>query len=139
MKISLIDWKDTTFDYGKGKIKISGATIGDAYKIILKYAKKRSKIHYSVIINELKRLGHTKISRRTIGSIVGDVSIQISRVTDPSIYPSSIVVRKDHDTPGEGFWGVDSGKSPPSDVKTKQQKIKLQEYQKNVFDWASEL
>jgi hypothetical protein len=137
--ISLIVWKDTTFEYDKGEIQIPGITIGDAYDIILVYAKRKSCVYYSDVINELKRRGHKKISRRTIGSIVGEVSIQISLATNPSIYPSSIVVRKDTENPGEGFWGVDTGTSPPSSVPLKERSVRLKRYQNDLFDWSSEL
>jgi hypothetical protein len=92
----LIDWKDTTFEYGKGEIKISGATIGDAYDIILGYAKEKTRVYYSDLINVLERRGNRKISRRTIGSIVGEVSIRISLVTNPSIYPFINCCEKRH-------------------------------------------
>ncbi len=139
MKISLIDWKDTTFEYGKGKIQISGKTIQAAYDIIQEVSKKKARIEYFEIINQLKQSGHKKISRRTIGTIVGEVSIQISDVTNPSVYPSSVVIGKNSGTPGEGFWEVDTGTLPPNKVPANQRKVALQQYQKNVFDWASEL
>jgi hypothetical protein len=135
----LVDWKDTTFDYGKGKIQILGVTFQDACDIIQEVSKKKTCIAYSDVINQLKQHGHRKISRRTIGTIVGEVSIQVSGVTNPSVYPSSVVIRKDSGAPGEGFWGVDTGTLPPNKVPENQRKVALQQYQKNVFDWASKL
>jgi len=135
----LVDWKDTTFDYGTGKIQISGVTLQDTCDIIQESSKKEKKILYSNIMNQLKQRGHKKISRRTIGAIVGEVSIQVSAITNPSVYPSSVVIRKDSGVPGEGFWGVDSGTFPPNKVPKNQQKVALRQYQKNVFDWASKL
>ena len=134
----MVDWKDTTFDYGTGKIQISGVTLQDTCDIIQEASKKEEKIVYSDIMNQLKR-GHKKISRRTIGLIVGEVSIQVSAITNPSVYPSSVVIRKDLGVPGKGFWGVDTGTLPPNKVPENQRKVALQQYQKNTFDWASKL
>ena len=132
----MVAWKDTTFNYGKGKIMISGAAIKDAHDIILEISKKKSPIYYSDLMNRLKQRDHRKISRRTIGDIIGEVSNKVSSATAPSVYPSAVVIRKDSRAPGEGFWGLDAGTSPPSKVPSNHRKVALQQYQKNVFDWA---
>ena len=135
----MINWNDKRFPCGKGSIEISGSTLKDTFNIIHEYAKRQEKIPYSELINRLKQKGNKKISRRTIGFIVGEVSIQVSSDTKSSIYPSAIVIRKDSSIPGEGFWGVDSGTTPPSDCPKEHRKIELQKYQKNVFDWGSNI
>ena len=81
----------------------------------------------------LKQKGYEKINRGTIGHIVGEVRNQVSHVTNPSVYPSAIVVRRDTNQPGKGFWGLDEGSNPPSEVPQNQQKQMLQKYQNDVF------
>jgi len=129
----MCQWKSISVKLGRGTIQISAQTIKDACDIILQAAKKGQVIHYSDLWNMLKQLGHRGINRGTIGSIVGEVSIQISQVTNPSIYPSAIVVRKDTGKPGEGFWGLDSGTNPPSRVPKNMRAKALQQYQHDVF------
>ena len=105
-------WRDITFRDGGGRIQIPAKVISDACKIIRQMAQKGRVVTYSELMDQLKSLGHRKISRRTIGKIVGEVSNQVSRVTNPSIYPSAIVVRKDTNQPGNGFWGLEEGTNP---------------------------
>jgi hypothetical protein len=95
---------------------------------------KKKLIFYSDVEKELKRLGHRKINRGTIGDIVGEVSIQVSQVTNPSIYPSAIVVHKGDKSIGVGFWGIDTGTNPPCKVSPNQQKDALLQYQNDVFN-----
>lgn len=83
---------------------------------------------------ELKKLNHHAINRGTIGAIVGEVSMQVSESTKPSVYPSAIVIRKDTDEPGEGFWGLDSGTHPPDKVARSDRKSRLSEYQQKIFN-----
>ena len=126
-------WQDITFRYGIGRIQIPAKVISDACKIIRQMAQKRRVVTYSELMNQLKNLGHRKINRGTIGKIVGEVSNQVSRVTNPSIYPSAIVVRKDTNQPGNGFWGLEEGTNPPSRVPPDQRRNVIRNYQNDVF------
>lgn len=106
----------------------------DACEIIKQAARRRQFITYTDVMNQLKARGHAKINRGTIGAIVGEVSNQVAQNTNPSVYPSSIVVRKGTNRPGNGFWGLTMGTNPPSRVSTHQRRIALQQYQNDVFN-----
>jgi len=129
----MCDWEDINPRYGMGKIQISAKVIRDTCDIIRQRAQNRQIVTYSDLMVQLKREGHRKINRGTIGHIVGEVSTQVAQVTDPSVYPSAIVVRKDTNKPGEGFWGLDTGTNPPEKVPNNQRDLTLQQYQKDVF------
>jgi hypothetical protein len=130
----MCNWQDITRSYGMGKIQINVQVIRDACDIIQQRAQSRQTITYADLMVQLKHRGHRKINRRTIGHIVGEVSTQVAQVTNPSIYPSAIVVRKDTNKPGEGFWGLDMGTHPPKKVPTNQRAPTLQQYQNEVFN-----
>ena len=130
----MCNWQDREFRYGKGRIQIAAQTFQDACEIILQAAQKRQTISYTMVMDDLKQLGHPKINRGTIGHIVGEVSVQVSQITSPSIYPSSIVVRSGTNQPGDGFWGVDTGTNPPSGVPCNNRTNALQHYQNDVFN-----
>jgi hypothetical protein len=117
-----------------GKIQINARVIRDACDIIRQRAQNRQTITYTDLMVELKHKDHRKMNRRTIGHIVGEVSTQVAQVTDPSIYPSAIVVRKDTNQPGKGFWGLDMGTNPPEKVPNNQRDLTLQQYQNDVFN-----
>jgi len=131
----MCNWQDIVRPYGKGrKIQLSAKVVMDACNIIWQVAQKKQRIAYSELMSILKQQGNRKINRATIGHIVGEVSIQVSQVTNPSIYPSAIVVRKGTNQSGKGFWGLDDGSSPPSAVPQNQQRQKMQQYQDDVFN-----
>ena len=130
----MCDWQDINISYGEGRIQINARVISDACDLIRQRAQDRQTITYSDLMNQLKDKGHGKINRGTIGHIVGEVSNQIAQVTDPSVYPSAIVVRKDTDQPGEGFWGLDMGMNPPEKVPFDHRVQTLQQYQNDVFN-----
>lgn len=131
----MCDWRDINPSYGRhGRILLNARTISGACDIIRKTAQQRQTIVYSDLMNQLKDKGHRKISRRTIGLILGEVCNQVAQATDPSIYPSVIVVRKDTKKPGKGFWGLYVGANPPGKVPHDQRGKTLQQYQKDVFD-----
>lgn len=130
----MCNWQDIEFPYARGRIQIAAQTIQAACETIFRAAQRRQTISYTEVMNELKRLGCPKINRGTIGSIVGEVSIQVSQITKPSIYPSAIVVRSGTYQPGEGFWGVDTGTHPPSRVAHNNRGNALQQYQNDVFN-----
>ena len=131
----MCNWQDINPSYGEGrKIQLSAQVISNACNIIWEAAQKRQRIAYADLMNKLKQMGHRKINRATVGHIVGEVSTQVSQVTNPSIYPSAIVVRKDTNQPGKGFWGLDRGSNPPSAVPRNQQEQMLQQYQNDVFN-----
>ena len=90
----MYNWEDRVFRYGRGKIMISAETFRDTYRIIKESARNGNYIYYSEVMDKLKRLGHRKINRGTIGGIVGEVSIMVANSTNPSVYPSAIVVKK---------------------------------------------
>lgn len=116
------------------KIELPSDVFRDACQIIWQSAKKKMVICYSEVESQLKRLGHRKINRGTIGDIVGEVSAQVSQITTPSIYPSAIVVHKGDQNVGEGFWEVDTGTNPPSKAPPNQRKDALKQYQADVFN-----
>ncbi len=130
----MCNWQDIVRPYGKGRINLSAQVVRDSCNIIWQRAQKKQRVAYSELMNILKQKGHRKINRATIGHIVGEVSTQVSQVTNPSIYPSAIVVRKGTDQPGKGFWGLDDGSSPPSAVPQNHQRQKMQQYQDDVFN-----
>lgn len=113
----MVNWKIQDF-YNKwgAKITIPAATFEDACSIIRKRAKIGKCIAYSELMTELKKKNHRKINRGTIGSIVGEVSDQISLTTNPSVYPSSIVVHKGTKDTGKGFWTLGEGTLPPNTI-----------------------
>jgi len=113
---------------------MSADVFRDACEIIRQAATNRQTVTYSEIMDQLKHCGHEKINRGTIGKIVGEVSLQVSQATKPSIYPSSIVVRGDTNRPGDGFWGIDTGTVPPRTVPSGQRKRVLEQYQRDVFE-----
>lgn len=130
----MVVWKNRVFDYASGgKILISAAVFKDAYDIIREHAKKKSVVAYSDLMDKLKKRNHTKINRGTIGSIIGEISNQISLITKPSIYPSSIVVHKGSTNTGIGFWALKKGTMPPSKIPIKNRKMALSTYQRDVF------
>lgn len=130
----MCNWQDKVVVKKDRKIQMSAGVFSDACRIIRQMAQERRVIFYKALENELKSLGHPKINRGTIGDIVGEVSIQVSQVTNPSIYPSAIVVHKEDKTIGEGFWGLDTGANPPSKVPVNQRQNALQQYQSDVFN-----
>ena len=130
----MCNWQDIEFPYGIGRIQIDARTIQAACEIIFGVAQKSQTISYTEVMNELKSLGCPKINRGTIGHIVGEVSVQVSQITNPSIYPSAIVVRSGTNQPGDGFWGVNTGTNPPSGVPRNNRRNALQQYQNDVFN-----
>lgn len=136
----MCNWQDKVVDKGKTKTiirKIPEQVFSDACRIIHQMAQERRVICYSDLEYRLKNEGHGIVSRLIIGDIVGEVSIQVSQVTNPSIYPSAIVVHKNAKTVGEGFWGIDTGTNPPSKYQRLSQKQKenlLQQYRNDVFN-----
>jgi len=130
----MCNWQDITRSYGVGKIQINAQVIEDACDIIRQRAQRKQTITYTDLMVQLKHKGHGKINRGTIGHIVGEVSTQVAQVTNPSVYPSAIVIRKDTDQPGEGFWGLNSGTNPPEKVPDSQKAQMLRQYQNDVFD-----
>lgn len=130
----MYDWQDRIFRYARGRIEIPAEVFRDAYIIIKEAAQRRQMISYSEVENQLKDLGHRKINRGTIGGIVGEVSLQVSQEITPSIYPSAIVVHKGTDKPGDGFWSLDKGTNPPSEVSPEQRQEALSRYQNDVFN-----
>jgi len=134
----MYNWEDRVFRYGRGKIMISAETFRDTYRIIKESARNGNYIYYSEVMDKLKRLGHRKINRGTIGGIVGEVSIMVANSTNPSVYPSAIVVKKNSIEPGKGFWGLDRGTNPPSMVPPDKRREALSEYQETVFSRVDE-
>jgi len=132
----MCEWQDIYFRYAEGKIRIGARVIRDACDIIWKRAQNRQTITYADLMNLLKDRGHEKINRGTIGHIVGEVSSRIAQFTNPSIYPSAIVVRKDTNQPGRDFWGLDTGNNPPSQVAPDQRAQMLQKYQSEIFSMS---
>jgi hypothetical protein len=131
----MIKWVDKVLCKKNGaRTLIAEATFEEAYEIIRQSAKARKFIPYSQLESELKKKGHKKINRGTIGGIVGEVSDQVSMSTSPSIYPSSIVVHKWTETTGKGFWTLEEGTLPPSSIATDQRKKMLKQYQNSVFE-----
>jgi hypothetical protein len=131
----MCNWKDMKFPYGKGvKIQLKADTFAETCKIISKAAQEKHLIAYSDLMQMLKKKKHEKINRRTIGHILGEVSNQVSQSTNPSVYPSAIVIRKDTSEPGKGFWGLDMGTNPPSKVPQNKRQNTLQHYQNDVFN-----
>lgn len=133
----MCNWQDIDFPYGRGIIQIPAQVIQDACGAIWQMAQRRqgiAYIAYADLMNQLKCLGHQKINRGTIGKIIGEVSDQVSQVTNPSIYPSAIVVRRGTSQPGDGFWGLIMGTNPPSGVPHNQRRNALQQYQNDAFN-----
>ncbi len=129
----MCNWRDITFRYGRGQITIPADVIRDACQIIWESAKRRQFITYTQLMSRLKALGYKRINRGTIGAIVGEVSNQVAQNTNPSIYPSAIVVRKGANKPGSGFWGLNMGTNPPSGIPSGQRNLAIQQYQNDVF------
>jgi len=134
-------WKDVPCKYGRGRVIIPAQVIRDACQIIWQAAQQRQLIDYSTVIDQLKARGHhtrAPINRITIGKIVGEVSDQVSQNTNPSVYPSAIVVRRGTNRPGKGFWGLSKGTNPPSRVPSANQRAAIRQYQNDVFTrkWA---
>ena len=130
----MCNWSDVEIVFRDGKrVKIPAATIIDACEIIKDAAKQRRLITYTEIMDQLKARGNRKINRATIGGIVGEVSAQVSKVTNPSIYPSAIVVLKGTNYPGNGFWGIDTGTNPPKNVPEKMRRVVIRRYQDDIF------
>jgi len=122
--------------------------------IIFQSAVEGKTIEYGEITNIInKQFPDVKIDNHTdMGHILGEINDQVAKATETSkenptsIYPSSIVVKKDYPSivvkkgegkPGKGFWGVNSGDNPPSEFKDKsedEQEKALKKYRKNVFD-----
>jgi len=130
----MCNWQDINFPYARGNIQINAQVIHAACQIIWQAAQRKEIITYNEVMNQLKHLGHERINRGTIGPIVGEVSDQVSQVTNPSVYPSAIVVRIGTNQPGIGFWSLDEGTNPPSDVPTNQQQGALEQYQQDAFN-----
>ena len=131
--LKMCNWRDISV---RG-IHIDAQTIQDACRIIHRTAQKHKTITYTDLMDGLKQLRHRGINRGTIGSIVGEVSIQVSQLTNPSIYPSAIVVRRDTNQPGKGFWGLNTGSNPPDIAPQNQRQNSLQQYQQNVFNYVN--
>jgi len=129
----MCNWRDISVR----KIRIDAQTIQDACKIIHHSAQRKEIIIYTNLMNQLKQLGHHGINRGTIGNIVGEVSARVSQLTNPSIYPSAIVIRKDTCQPGKGFWELEDGTNSPDKVPPSQRENQLREYQQRVFNGVS--
>jgi hypothetical protein len=129
----MCDWQDVSVR----KIRIDAQTVRDTCKIIHQMAQKKEKIIYTDLMSELKRLGHHGTNRGTIGTVVGEVSARVSQLTSPSSYPSAIVIRKDRQQPGKGFWELDEGTNPPNKIAPSLRQSQLEEYQHEVFDSVS--
>ncbi|MFC2068676.1 hypothetical protein ACFLTP_06670 [Chloroflexota bacterium] len=132
-------WKDIIIIQAKGKrrIPIKATVMQHACSIIHTEAELGRTIAYTNIMNCLKNQGHKKIYRGTIGNIVGEVSNQVSQITNPSIYPSAIVVRKGTKQAGPGFWNLHRGTAPPNSVTKNHRRKQMNQYQQDVFmfDW----
>ena len=126
-------WCDRIIPYASGYLRIPAIVIRDACYIIKEAAENRRYICYSELMEKLKAMGHRKINRGTIGWIVGEVSNKIAINTNPSIYPSAIVVRKGTQSPGSGFWTLKVGTDPPSKVSSSRRRYALLRYQHAVF------
>jgi len=131
----MIAWETQEFVSKSGRrIIIDGVTLKDAYNILNNWVKSNDQpIAYSVLMAKLKENGHPKIYRGSIGHIVGHVSDQVSEVTNPSIYPSSIVVHKGTWNTGDEFWTLEGGTLPPNKVIKANRKAQLSMYQNDVF------
>ena len=132
----MIAWKTQEFVSKKGRrIIIDAATLKDAYDILNNWIKSNDKpIAYSELMAKLKEKSHPKIYRGSIGHIIGHVSDQVSFITNPSIYPSSIVVHKGTCDTGDGFWALERGTLPPIKVLEDNRKAQLSKYQNDVFE-----
>jgi len=85
-------------------------------------------------MEELKKLGHRKINRGTIGAILWEVSDQISMNTNPSVYPTVLVVRKGTKHLGPGFWELDKGTNPPCNITPLQRTLVERQYRADVYN-----
>ena len=136
----MCNWQNTVIKQAGGsrRIPIDAQVIQDACTIIYRQAQTGEPIIYTDLMNQLKQLGYRKINRGTIDGIVGEVSNQVSQLTNPSVYPSAIVVRGGSNQPGPGFWGLNSGTNPPNRVTQNQRRIQLDQHQQHVFNlnWA---
>lgn len=130
----MCNWQNINPPYGKGRIQINAQVIRDACDVIRQAAQNGQTIIYTDLMKRLKHREHEKTNRGTIGHIAGEVSNQVAQVTNPSVYPSAIVVRSDTNQPGDGFWGLNMGTSPPSKVYHNQRVQMLQQYQNGVFN-----
>lgn len=132
----MITWETREFVSKKGRrIIIDGATLKDAYDILKNWVKANDNpIAYSKLMDKLKEKNHPKIYRGSIGHIVGHVSDKVSVITNPSIYPSSIVVHKGTWITGDGFWDLEEGTLPPNKVPIKNRRAALSSYQRDVFE-----
>ena len=127
-------WQSITISDKGGKIPIPAQVFQDACEIILQAAQNKQTITYTEIMDQLKKSGHRKISRRTIGKILGEVNDQVSQNTNPSIYPSAIVILSGGNRPGGNFWGVSTGTNPPSGVVPSNRTKTLQRYRNDIFN-----
>jgi hypothetical protein len=133
--VRMINWTDQDFYNKRGaKTTISAATFREACHFIRQHAKTGNFLPYSELMNKLKKSGYRKIHRGTIGSIVGEVSDQVSLTTNPSVYPSAIIVHKGTEDTGKGFWALEEGTLPPKSIPVELRKKALGQYQKDVFD-----
>ncbi len=104
---NVIVWRDRVLSNRTGQIPVPATTFEMTCSIIRENAKKRQFIAYSELMDELKLRKQRKIQRGIIGFILDEVNQQVSANTNPSIYPTSIVVHKGTKNPGVGFWRVD--------------------------------
>jgi hypothetical protein len=128
----MIIWKSQVFVSRNGRnVPIEGAALKDAYDLLYQWVlKEKTCIPYSTLMDSLKAKNHRNIQRGSIGHIVGHISEQVAIATMPkSIYPSSIVVLKGTCNTGDGFWLVDEGSNPPSNIASGAKKKALQTYQ----------
>jgi len=118
---------------GRRRIPISDKAVEDTCTILYQQAQAHKTINYTDLMGKLKKLRHRSITRGTIGGIVGGVNSQVSQITNPSVYPSALVVRKDTGKPGDGFWLLAMGSNPPSRVPLRLRAGRWNQYKKDVF------
>ncbi|MCX8173440.1 MAG: hypothetical protein N3F63_02360 [Thermoplasmata archaeon] len=133
----MCNWEDICI--GKNAV-IPADVLRTTCEILQEVAKQRRTIAYGELIDLLKEkyVANIYISRYinrfTIGRILDEVNKQVANTTNPSIYPSSIVVTKDTGKPGDGFWEVQYGTQPPARVQQQNRVDALTKYQQAVFD-----
>ena len=129
----MCNWQNRISPYGIGNIQLNADVFADACNIIFQASRQRNKITYSDLMSQLRQLNHRKIFRGTIGIILDEVNLQVSSITNPSIYPSAIVVHRGTTEPGPGFWNVACGLKPPVGIAANRRSVQLQQYQNFPF------